>query len=186
MPTATTAPTFQRRYDGFDYCAVEATKQTRQDTCGPACLVTLLKYWGKTTSEAELLSKYPGTQEKYYYLLELKAIVAREGLKAYTLSMAEEPRCELEEQILQGRPVICAVRVPRNLYWMDKLPAVRASYRALTWAVGARKSHFVVVAGLKDSRVLVMDPAFGFAALSWRRFERAWGKLKYACLLVSD
>ena len=185
MPSATTAPTFQKKYGGFDYCAVEVTKQTRQDTCGPACLVTLLKYWGKGTSEGELLSKYPGTQQKHYYLLELKAIVSREGLKAYSLSMAEEPRCELEEQILMGRPVICAVRVPRNLYWMDRLPIVRPSYRALTWVVGVRKSHFVVVAGLKDSRVLVMDPAFGFAAFSWRRFQGAWAEMEYGCLLVS-
>jgi hypothetical protein len=31
-----------------------------------------------------------------------------------------------------------------------------------------------------------MDPAQGFAALPWRRFEAAWSRMKHACLLVSN
>ena len=65
------------------------------------------------------------------------------------------------------------------------MPVLGATCRALAWALNPRKDHFVVVVGLKPEAVLIMDPAHGFAAVSWRRFAPAWSRMKHACLLVS-
>lgn len=185
-PAHTDAPSFQRRFADFAYCSVEAVKQNTPDTCGPACLSSVLNYWGVEISEEGIVAKYPSQAERFYYLVELRAIAESEGLKAYVISMSTDPRGEVEEQILKGRPLICAVRLPGGLYLFDGVPILRTGYRALAWALNRRRDHFVVVVGLKPGEVLVMDPAHGFATLSWSRFERAWSEMKHACLLVSQ
>lgn len=188
MPRTTTAHAFARKYGDFDYCPIEVTKQTEQFSCGPACLTTVLRYWRKDASEQRLLEEYPSEQEKLYYLHELRAMAAAEGLKSYALSMTDNPFSELEEQVLKGRPLICAVHIPRHLYGLNGVPILGRNFRNLMWAFGVRKKHFVVVAGLDPdkSRLLVMDPAFGFTTFSWRHFEDAWARANCACLLVSE
>lgn len=186
LPTDTTNPSFQREYGDFAFCPISVVEQTNQSSCGPACLSSVLRYWDKEVSEEELIKKYPNVEGQRYLILELQHIAESEGLKSYVLSMDQKPRAEVEEQILKGRPVICALRLPRHLYLLDRIPLFRTNYRNMTWTLGSRKDHFVVVAGLNPKKVLVMDPAHGFASFSWRRFERAWARMKHACLLISE
>ena len=186
LPTSTDEPSFQRRYGDFQYCAVETVRQSKAYTCGPACLSSVLAYWDVEISEAHILRKYPSRQRRPYFLLELRAIAEAEGLKAYVISMDAQSRSEVEEQISRGRPLICAVRLPRSLHLFDGIPILGVACQTLAWALDPRKDHFVVVAGLKPQEVLVMDPAHGFGALPWRRFEKAWSQMKHACLLASN
>ncbi|MBN2128753.1 MAG: C39 family peptidase [Sedimentisphaerales bacterium] len=185
LPTSTDEPSFQRRYGDFQYCAVEVVRQSRHYTCGPACLSSVLAYWDVDISEAQIVRKYPSRERRPYFLLGLRAIAEAEERKAYVISMDTQSRSEVEEQISKGRPLICAVRLPRSLHLFDGVPILVATCQALAWALEPRKDHFVVVVGLKPQEVLVMDPAHGFAALPWRRFEGAWSRMKHACLLVS-
>jgi len=185
LPTNTDEPSFQRRYSDYRYCAVEVVKQSRNYSCGPACLSSVLTYWDVELAEERILRKYPTPEPRPYLLLELRAIAEAEGLKAYAISMDTEPRREVEEQISKGRPLICAVRPPRGLHLFDPVPILGPTWRALAWTLNPRKDHFVVVAGLDPGKVLIMDPAHGFAALPWPRFEAAWSRMKHACLLVS-
>lgn len=186
LPTNTDEPSFQRRYGDFTYCTVGVARQSRNYTCGPACLSSVLTYWDVEIPEERILEKYPTPQPRPYLLLELQAVAQAEGLKAYVIAVDEEPRTKVEEQISKGRPLICAVRPPRGLYLFDAVPVLGPAWRALAWTLSPRKSHFVVIAGLKPEQVLIMDPAHGFAAVSWPRFEAAWSQMKHACLLVSD
>jgi predicted double-glycine peptidase len=186
LPMNTANPLFQRKYGDFAYCPVQVVKQTTHYTCGPACLTSVLRYWGVEISLRQVVEKYSKNEGRHYFLSELQSIAEGEGLKAYIFSMDKQPRNEAEQQILKGRPLICAVRLPRHLYLCDGLPILQTSYRALTWALGSRKDHFVVMFGLKPEKVLIMDPEHGFVLLSWRRFEQAWSQMKYACLLLSD
>lgn len=185
-PATTEAPSFQRKYGDFTYCSVQVAGQTTHYTCGPACLSSVLTYWGVELSESQIIEKYPSGERRPYFLVELQAIADSEGLKAYILSMDTQPHSELERQIRKGRPLICAVRLPPGLHLFDGVPILGSGYRALVWTLGRRTDHFVVVTGLKPERVLVMDPAHGFATLSWPRFERAWSQMKHACLLISN
>jgi predicted double-glycine peptidase len=186
LPTSTDEPLFQRRYRGYTYCTVGVVKQSRHDTCGPACLSSVLTYWDIALPESGILEKYPTPEPRSYLLLELRAIAEAEGLKAYAVSMDEEPRHKVEEQISKGRPLICAVRPPIGLYLFDPVPILGPAWRALAWTLYPRKEHFVVVAGLDPQRLLIMDPAYGFATLPWSRFEAAWSQMKHACLLVAQ
>jgi hypothetical protein len=186
FPTSTDQPSFQRRYGDFTYCTVEAVGQSGRYTCGPACLSSVLAYWDVEISEEQIVRTYPRPEPRPYFLLELRSIAEAEGLKAYVISLDAQSRSEVEGQIGKGRPLLCAVRLPLSPYPLDGVPILGPACRALAWALSPRKDHFVVVAGLKPQKVLVMDPAHGFAALSWRRFERAWSQMKHACLLVSN
>jgi predicted double-glycine peptidase len=183
LPTSTDEASFQRRYGDFTYCNVEVVKQSRHYTCGPACLSSVLAYWDIDNSEEQIVQKYPSQEHHPYSLLGLRSIAEAEGLKAYVISM---DRSTVEEQIAKGRPLICAVRLPRGLHSFHGVPILGATCRTLAWALHPRKDHFVVVAGSEPQKVLVMDPTHGFAALSWRRFEGAWSQMKHACLLVSN
>lgn len=186
LPTNTDEPSFQHRYGDFTYCTVEVVRQSRNYTCGPACLSSVLAYWDVEIPESQILGKYPTREQRPYLLLELRAIAETEGLKAYVISMDTEPRRKVEEQISKGRPLICAVRPPRGLHLCDGVPVLGAIWRAWAWALNPRKDHFVVIVGSKSGKVLIMDPAHGFAAIPWRRFEAAWARMKHACLLVSN
>lgn len=186
LPTKTDEPSFQRRYGDFTYCAVEVVRQSGNYTCGPACLSSVLAYWDVPVAESQILQKYPTQQPRRYLLVELQTIAEAEGLKAYVISMDTEPRREVEQQISKGRPLICAVRPPSGLYLLDGVPILGAACRALAGALSPRRDHFVVVAGLKPGKVLIMDPVHGFAAVPWHRFEAAWSRMQYACLLVSN
>lgn len=186
LPANTEEPSFQRRYGDFTYCTVGVVRQSRNYTCGPACLSSVLTYWDVEIPEERVLEKYPTPEPRPYLLVELRAIAEAEGLKAYVISIDAESRSKVEEQISKGRPLICAVRPPRGLYLFDDVPILGAACRALAWTLGPRKNHFVIVAGLKPGEVLIMDPAHGFAAVPWRRFESAWSQMKHACLLVAN
>lgn len=186
LPTNTGQASFQRRYGDFTYCPVEVVRQGKQYTCGPACLSSVLAYWDIDISEEQIVQKYPSQGRRPYLLLALQSIAEAEGLKAYVIAMDTESRSAIEEQITKGRPLICAVRVPRGLHSFDGVPILGVTCQALAWALSPRKDHFVVVAGRKPQQVLIMDPAHGFVALSWRHFEGAWSQMKHACLLVSN
>lgn len=182
----TEAPAFQRKYGDFAYCPIQATEQATRYSCGPACLSALLTYWDANMPESRILDDYPTPARRPYYLVELRSIAAAEGRKAYILAMDAQPRNELEQQVLKGRPLLCAVRLPLTPYFLADLPVLGSAITSLAWALPPHKDHFVVVAGLKDEQVLIMDPAHGFATLPWRRFERAWARMKHACLLISN
>lgn len=186
LPTSTEDPSFQRRYGDFTYCTVGVARQSRDYTCGPACLSSVLTYWDVEIPEERILAKYPTQKRRPYLLVELRAIAEAEGLKAYIISMDTAPRAKVEEQISKGRPLICAMRPPHGLYLFDGVPVLGAACNALAWTLGPRKNHFVVIAGWRPGEVLIMDPTHGFAAVPWRRFEAAWSQRKHACLLVSN
>jgi hypothetical protein len=186
LPTSTGDPSFQRRYGDFTYCTVAVTRQSRNDTCGPACLSNVLTYWDVEFPEERILEKYPTPAPRPYLLLELQAIAQAEGLKAYVISMDAEPRTKVGEQIGKGRPLICALRPPHGRYFFDGVPLLGSAWQAWAWALNPRQDHFLVVTGFNSRQVLVMDPAHGFAAIPWRRFEAAWSQMKHACLLVSN
>jgi len=62
----------------------------------------------------------------------------------------------------------------RGLRLLDGVPILGAACRALPWALNPRRDHFIVAVGLKPEEVLVVGPAHGFAALSWRAPSLNW------------
>jgi len=186
LTTNTKAPSFEKKYSRFQYCAIEVTRQGRPWTCGAACLVSVMKYWGQIVSEDALIQEHPRTKKNGYGVLDLKAMAIEYGLQAYAICMAPDGKSKLKEQVSKGRPVICAVKFPRFWYCIRFIPLSRGPYWRLTSLFHTGKDHFVVVFGFDDKNVLLMDPAHGFAVLSWARFEDSWHKMEHAALISSS
>ena len=185
MPTNTEEPLFQKKYGQFAYCGLEITKQYKSTSCGSASLVSVLKYWGLDVTEEEILEEFPMLPKGGYSIAQLKDIATSKGLEAYALAMQSKAIQQLKEQISKGRPVICAARFPRHLYFAYDVPIYGKTYRNLSWMFGRRKNHYIVVLGVKDDEFLIMDPAYGFAILRRKRLEDCWGKKDYAALLCA-
>ena len=110
-------------------------------------------------------------------------IARHEGVNAYGLLMNRFPQEQLEEQILKGRPVICAVSLPYYLYFAQDVPIFNGIYEELTWWMGERRSHYVIIFGLSNNKFLAIDPSYGIVSLDKSNFYKSWEKTEYASLL---
>ena len=183
VPMSTEESLFQKKYGHFSYCRLEATKQSRSDSCGSACLVSVLKYWGVGVMEQKILAEFPTLPKGGYSIAKLKHIARTKGLETFALTMRQNPIEQLREQIFKGRPVICAVFFPRDPYFAYDVPVIGQIYRNWAWMYGPRKNHYVVVFGIRYDTFLIMDPAYGLTTLKTNRFLGCWGQKQYATVL---
>ena len=185
IPMSTEEPLFQKKYGHFAYCGLEMTKQHKSNSCGSACLVPVLKYWGLDVTEQEILDEFPMSPKGGYSIVQLKDIAKEKGLEGYALAMRLNPLQQLKENISKGRPVICAVRFPSYLYFAYDVPIYGQIYRTLLWWLGPRKNHYIVAFGIKDDEFLIIDPAYGFTTLHRKHLEDCWSKKAYTALLCA-
>jgi ABC-type bacteriocin/lantibiotic exporter with double-glycine peptidase domain len=176
---------FQQKYEKYDYCGINATKQMKANSCGPACLTSVLNYWKIDITEQDIMTEFPKSKEEGYSIIELKHIATIKGLAAYVFSMQENSIPQLKKEILKGRPAICATLFPDMLYFAYDVPIYGHVYRKLLWTFGPRKSHYVVVFGFNRNKFLIMDPIRGFVSISQKDFESCWKKKNYAMLLCT-
>lgn len=184
-PMDTHSPQFQKAYGQFDYCGIRAVKQTQSNSCGIASLASVLNYWSIEITEQDILTEFPKSAKEGYPILELKQIAEAKGLEAYAISMQEHPLRQLKEEILKGRPVICAVHFPRMLYFAYDVPIYGHVYRGLVWRFGPRKDHYIIVSGMDSTKLLIMDPVHGFVSINQNDFESCWKEKNYAVLLCA-
>lgn len=189
-PKSTDAGRFDKKYAGFQYCGVDAVKQSRQKSCGAAALTSVLNYWKLDSmpayTEKDILTKYPARSPEGYPLLQLREIAIDERFPAFAVSMSEDPWFKLNEHIGAGRPVLVAVRLPRGKYWGKELPLVETLDRRTVWASGNEwKSHYIVVMGSNYREVLVMDPQYGIVRIPRDQFLKFWKDESHAALIVS-
>ncbi len=183
--TTTHDSSFQRRFGEYTYCELEERRQVNAMDCGPACVLTVMQYWKVDPLQSVDAEEYFPPSATGYTLSQLKEAALNEGLKAYIIAMREGPRAQIEEQVRKGRPVICAVRRPASIGPARYIPLLGWATQAGVTRFGPKTNHFVVVMGLSDRRVLLMDPAMGFDSVSWRTFMRRWSEMNYATLLLS-
>ncbi len=190
-PKGTDARSFQSRYQGFNYCAIDAVRQSRQLSCGAAALTSVMNYWRAEDrppfEERDLIERYPAKSPEGYPILQLREIALREGIAAFALTMDRDPWNQLGEQIDNGRPVICAVNLPRGKYFGRSLPLVETLDRRTVMTTGNEwKSHYVVAMGRTHDEVLLMDPKYGIVRISREQFLHFWSLEKYAALVCSS
>lgn len=190
-PKSTGERSFRKRYQGFQYCAVDAVKQSTQLSCGAAALTAVLNYWREEPkpaySERDLVKRYPSRSPEGYPILQLREIAIQEGLAAFALTMDGSPWAQLEEQIANGRPVICAVQLPRGRYFGKSIPLVETLDRRAVLTTGNEwLSHYVVVMGRTHEEVLLMDPKHGIVRLGRDPFLHFWRLENYAALVCSS
>lgn len=182
---------FKKRYQGFQYCSVNAVRQSDQLSCGAAALTAVLNYWKEDSrpefSEKALIAKYPVRSKEGYPILQLREMAIQEGLAAFALTMDSDPWAQLGDQIANGRPVICAVNLPRGRYWGKSIPLVETLDRRAVMTTGNEwMSHYVVVMGRTGQEVLLMDPKYGIVRIRRDEFLHFWRLEKYASLVCSS
>ena len=190
-PKETSDRSFKKRYQGFQFCSVDAVRQSTQLSCGAAALTAVLNYWMEESkpkvSEKALVQKYPSRSTEGYPILQLREMAIQEGLAAFALTMDGDPWKQLSDQIDNGRPVICAVQLPRGRYWGKSIPLVETLDRRSVMTTGNEwLSHYVVVMGRTNSEVLLMDPKNGIVRLGRAEFLHFWRLEKYAALVCSS
>ena len=176
---------FQQKYGEYNYCDINAVRQMEANSCGTACLTSILNYWKVDVTEQDILTEFPKSKKEGYLITELRDIAATKGLGAYVFSMTENSMFQLKKEILKGRPVLCAMRFPEMLYFAYDVPIYGYVYRRLAWTIGPKKDHYVVVFGFDRDNFLVMDPVRGFVSISEKDFEVSWKGKDYAVLLCA-
>jgi ABC-type bacteriocin/lantibiotic exporter with double-glycine peptidase domain len=170
--------------DSRESLEVKSIRQLNGASCGLACLVSILDYWGVDIQQQDLLRSYPPDHgQDGYSLGRLKAIAQQYSLEGYALFSDLD---FLRQQLDRGRPVLVALVVPYNLYRQQiirNIPIYGRIFRFLTQVPTFR--HFVVVRGIGQEKVKIMDPMYGLKTLPREAFQAMWDKQKNAMLLVA-
>lgn len=131
----------------------------REDTCGPAALAMVLRYWGRPVLHDELAAALVDPELHGTPGSRLADLARAEGLRAVAFS---GDFTVLREAIGHGRPPVVA------------------------WAMGRGRFHNVVVVGFEGDSPVVHDPARGAARRVARdRFERRWAGAGHWTLLIA-
>ena len=187
---STSNDNFDKRYKGFEYCKIDAVKQSRQLSCGAAALTSVLNYWKEDSAplytEKDLITAHRSRGVDGYPLLQLREIALQQRFAAFAVTMSNDPLKKLTEHVSAGRPVIVACELPRGKYFGKSLPLIETLDRRAMWASDKEwKRHYLVVIGHSYNEILVMDPQYGIVRLPRDQFLHFWKQEKYAALIVS-
>jgi len=151
--------------------------QDKSVSCGPACVAAVAAYWDVSFNK---IAK-DNTDSHYaedYTVEELELLAVGLGLKAfkYTGSMAD-----LEGNLRKGRPLIVMIPKPKS-----SLP-FELSFNNVPVSNLARSdpSHWIIVIGQTQDKIVVQDPSSGRQAIGRGAFENQWKKREYTCLLLT-
>lgn len=180
-------PEFTKKYSDYVYCNVPLVRQQSAKSCGLACLSAVSYTWGLDVDESDLVSQIPGFEHKNgLSLSELKNVGKESGLTCFALLLTHYPM-ELTEHLRLGRPVICALEIPKHRFgWANTLLLTKIRHSIASWLV-SYKNHFVVVYGFNeaDRKLLIMDPAHGYVTMGYDEFREYWKEKTFAALLCA-
>lgn len=130
----------------------------QKDTCGPAALAMVLRYWGRTAVHDELAAELGARELRGVAGSRLAEAARTRGLTAVAY---RGDATQLREFVDKGRPLIVA------------------------WDLGRGRFHNVVVVGFDGDDVVVHDPAQGASrTVNRETFERRWAGAGHWTLLV--
>jgi ABC-type bacteriocin/lantibiotic exporter with double-glycine peptidase domain len=130
----------------------------KQDTCGPAALAMVLRFWGRTASHDELAAELGARELKGVAGSRLADAARSRGLTAVAY---RGDAAQLRDYLDKGRPLVVA------------------------WDMGRGRFHNVVVVGFDGDDVVVHDPARGASRTVKRAtFEERWAGAGHWTLLV--
>jgi ABC-type bacteriocin/lantibiotic exporter with double-glycine peptidase domain len=129
-----------------------------KDTCGPAALAMVLRFWGRDVSHDALAAELDARELKGVAGSRLAQAARTRGLTAVAY---RGDAGQLRDFVAKGRPLIVA------------------------WDMGRGRAHNVVVVGFEGDDVVVHDPAQGASRTVARAtFEERWAGAGHWTLLV--
>ena len=130
----------------------------KRDTCGPAALAMVLRFWGRSVTHDDLAAELDARELKGVAGSRLAEAARSRGLTAVAYRGDAE---QLRDFVGKGRPLIVA------------------------WDMGRGRFHNVVVVGFDGEDVVVHDPAQGASRTVARgTFEERWAGAGHWTLLV--
>jgi ABC-type bacteriocin/lantibiotic exporter with double-glycine peptidase domain len=129
-----------------------------EDTCGPAALAMVLRFWGRSASHDALAAELGARELRGVAGSRLAESARSRGLTAVAYRGDLD---QLRDYVGKGRPLVVA------------------------WDMGRGRFHNVVVVGFDGEDVVVHDPAQGAARTVKRAtFEQRWAGAGHWTLLV--
>ncbi len=145
-------------------------------SCGLACLVSVMEYWGTLQKQYDLLDAHPPRNERTGYSMgELKTIAEGQSARAYCL---QGEYGFVKQQIAKRRPLIMPLLIPYNEFGFS-------IGRRLGRRLVGSYSHFVAVCAIANGKVLLMNPLQGLHVVEESRFVDMWEKKQRSMLLVT-
>ena len=141
---------------------VPLISQSHPWTCGAAALMATLVYFGVfDDTESRLDAELGATPEDGTHVRSIIAVARRFGLQAD--ARTELGLEDLDREVASGAVVIVALQA-----W--------ATEQVTDWRANWEDGHYVVIVGLSDDRVYVMDPSVrtGYAYLTRNQFLARW------------
>jgi ABC-type bacteriocin/lantibiotic exporter with double-glycine peptidase domain len=130
----------------------------RQDTCGPAALAMVLRFWGGSASHDALSRELSAAELRGVAGSRLAEAARQRGMTAVAYQGDD---AQLRAFVAKGRPLVVA------------------------WDMGRGRFHDVVVVGFEGDDVVVHDPARGPSRrVPHEVFARRWAGAGHWTLLV--
>lgn len=141
---------------------VDVVHQTSETNCGAAALATVLGYWGRPTTIADIIAIHPPNPKRGMPVGDLRDFARKRGLSAFLIAGTQT---DLKNEIALGRPVLVGLMKGQG----------RDSF-----------GHYAVVVGLRHdgSRVLLMDPSEGWRDQPVSAFLSDWGRARQVTLVL--
>lgn len=152
--------------------------QSKRVSCGPTCLSAVAAYWEKDfagflTDGGELSVEMSAS--------DLERSAQKLGLMAHAFRGNLQ---DVETHLRNGRPIIALIPAPP--YVIEPEVTVNGIPLIATWRSLSRpRSHWVIVIGVAQRRVIFHDPAVGNVAVLRSTFESWWGKRSHTMILVT-
>jgi hypothetical protein len=130
--------------------------------CGPAALASVLDFYGKELSQEEIAESIYIPQVKGTLNLDLLLYARKQGFEAEILNCDLE---RLKQEISGGHPLIVFLNLGGSLY------PIR---------------HYAVVVGYDDTQqvIVIHSGKRKNQLISYKKFQNAWKKTGYWCLLI--
>lgn len=174
-------------FEAGEIIPLSVEEQLTVYSCGLACLVSVMNYWGVDADQQYLLDRYPPKHgSRGYSMGELKSIAAEHSAKAYNLQGGFN---FLRQQIAKGRPLITPLLIPYGEFefkTIRSIPGAGNLFSGLSRRFSGAYSHFVAVSAIGQGRVLFMNPMYGLQEVEESRFLDMWEKKKQSILFVTS
>ena len=159
------------------YVEVPFIQQNESYTCGAAVLTSVYQYWDSTITIQKIFKEDPpASMQNGYSIAELKAISEKNGFRAFAFKADKE---FILKQIQLGRPLITPLRIGFDYYHLND------SASSYLDSISEKYNHFVVVFGIDDKFVWVMDPVLGLRNVPIVQFLYAWQQKKNGIILIT-
>ena len=158
-------------------------EQIEDYCCGPAVLISVLRYWNISEDQAHLVELYPPQSvDSGYTLGELKNIAREQGLYAFAIK-GDLPA--IKEHLVKGRPIIVPIKVDSDYIIEETLPFLGPISRNITKLLTPSYHHYATVFGYDKEILWLMDPVLGIKSVDIDDFLKMWTAEQNAMLLVS-